>query len=192
MSVLFLNENESLLGVLSQQILQRWPRFVERPQYDRIVRMLQKELAQSVKPCTVLRAPSGSRAKFDQALVSFGYRLFYAEQQAGIHGFCSPDAPEVVDHCLHHLVRNSSADWIAVLSHDHAIAAALRDKKERGSRIAVVGFPEFLASDLLRVADRVFDVERDLDGFNCTLPRLEFSHLKNPDPFAGPQQSSRY
>jgi len=63
---------------------------------------------------------------------------------------------------------------ITLLSHDHFHAATLAQIVDAGGSIALIGFPEWLAPDLLALeGDRceVLDLERDVGAFSYRLAR---------------------
>jgi hypothetical protein len=63
---------------------------------------------------------------------------------------------------------------VAIFSHDHGYAPDLSAILMQGGTVSVIGFPEEMSSQLVRLQEQgaiIVDLERDIGAFDISLPR---------------------
>jgi len=167
---------ENIDNVLGHEILNRKPLPWDRLNYRRVREWLEKHFEQAVRLVGVLREGEGpSRAKhmkFANALHRIGVRVVFAESHAVVNSLCDPNAPELVDTVVADLISKTEASVICYGGHDFYASFPLRQRREAGSRVFALGFPEFVSTEVIATVEEVFDLENDIGGFAHPLPRL--------------------
>jgi hypothetical protein len=81
---------------------------------------------------------------------------------------------EFIKQQLRIIARFNRPCSVVILTHDHGYAPDLSAILMLGGNVAVVGFPEEMSPQLLRLAAqgaKIIDLERDLGVFDVRLPR---------------------
>lgn len=163
--------------VLGKDILGRRPLATQRPKWDRVLSQLATTLG-PLKPTFVLNGNQFAHGGpelfgFYRAIRHCGYRV---ECPCGTEG---DPVDAYIQKSVRTLARMQRPCSVALLSHDHGYAQDLNAVLMLGGQVTVVGFPEEMAPELLRLVDqgaRVIDLEREAYAFNVKLPRPHLAY----------------
>lgn len=160
-------------GVLGE-ILGHMPESNERPRWDRVKRFLPS----STKPVFAMNGEHFTEKAypFFRAMRYMGYDFQPVAPTERSATNEDPVDNYIADQLMAVLAEQVAgrAQHISLLSHDHFHATALGHVADAGGTIALIGFPEWMAPDLLALeGDRceVLDLERDVGAFSYRLPR---------------------
>ncbi|MGH7140227.1 MAG: hypothetical protein ACREHD_31195 [Pirellulales bacterium] len=160
-------------GVLGE-ILGHMPESNERPRWDRVKRFLPS----ARKPVFAMNGENFTKKAypFFRAMRCMGYDF-----KAVPPTECSSENEDPVDNFIADGLRDGVREQVAgrpqhvtLVSHDHFHAPILAQLVNAGGSVALIGFPEWIAPDLLALeGDRceVLDLERDIGAFSYRLPR---------------------
>lgn len=160
-------------GVLAG-ILGHVPESEERPRWDRVKRFLPS----SRKPVFAMNGEHFTQKvyPFFRAMAYMGYE-FKAVPPATRSSANEDPVDNYITECLEAALTAQvvgNPQHVTLLSHDHYHAAVLAKIVDAGGSVALIGFPEWLAPDLLALeGDRfeVLDLEWDVCAFSYRLPR---------------------
>ncbi|HVA48330.1 MAG TPA: hypothetical protein VNH11_18330 [Pirellulales bacterium] len=160
-------------GVLGE-ILGHMPESEERPRWDRVKRFLPS----TGKPVFAMNGEHFTEKaySFFRAMTYMGYDFKAVpptERSSTNEDPVDNYIKDRLDAALTEQVAGRP-QHITLLSHDHFHAVTLAQIVDAGGSIALIGFPEWLAPDLLALeGDRceVLDLERDVGAFSYRLPR---------------------
>lgn len=168
-------DGENIDATLGTSILQRRPQPDERPRWNRLLTFIGEHWDQPVKGLFFLAIDGDIPVPFVQALTAIGYKPIMLR-----------GAGKVVDIGIQktmEALRDRDAD-VVLVSHDADFVpqlTALTETPER--RTAIIGFEEFLSSELRRIPDvEFFDLEYGVGAFDTPLRRLRVIDIDAFDP----------
>jgi uncharacterized protein len=168
-------EFENLDATLGFQILKHKPQPYERPDVKLLLPRLKAVLGSPVAGTAILREGDGfgdvKKRKFAVVLIDAGIRVVWAETTARRRGIAI--SRDVVDDVTDFELRSCRASTVIAATHDYYAAQALHEQKEKGARVGILGFTEFISDRSAAIADFVLDLEYDVGVFNKPLPRLQ-------------------
>lgn len=168
-------DGENIDATLGMSILGRRPQPEERPRWNKLLAFVEREWHQGVRGLFFLAVDGDLPASFVQALVAIGYQPIMLRGEG-----------KVVDIAIQ---RTADAllertDDVVLVSHDRDFAPQLhRLAQTPDRRTAIMGFSEFVSSELRRIPDvQFFDLEYDVRAFTADLPRLRVIDIAEFDP----------
>lgn len=168
-------DGENIDATLGMSILGRRPHPEERPRWNKLLSFIERQWRQSVRGLFFLAVDGDLPASFVQALVAMGYQPIMLRGDG-----------KVVDIAIQ---RTADAllereDDVVLVSHDRDFAPQLQRLAETPERrTAIMGFSEFLSSELRRIPSvEFFDLEYDVHAFTAELPRLKVIDIADFDP----------
>ena len=170
-------DGENIDATLGNSVLGRRPHPEERPRWERVTSFVERQWGQPVTGLFFLNASNGQLpAAFVQALLAMSYRPV---PLAG-----RPDEKVVdvgIQRTLQALLDRHEAD-VVLCSHDADFAADLGALAGGERRLGVIGFDEFMSTQLRLDGVEVLDLEHDVRAFNTELPRTRIIPLDEFDP----------
>lgn len=174
-------DGENLDATLGVSVLGRRPASEERPRWERVLAFTSQVWEQPVKALFFLNASSGTLPmSFVQALTAIGLRPV---------PLSGPPGMKVVDVGIQRMldaIAERDAD-VVLGSHDGDFLPQVAALLERGRRVALLGFSEYMNSGYAALAPaglRVFDLEQDAKAFTSVLPRVRILDIEAFDPTA--------
>ena len=174
-------DGENLDATLGVSVLGHRPAPEERPRWERVLAFTQQVWEQPVKALFFLNASSGTLPMpFVQALTAIGLRPV---------PLSGPPGMKVVDVGIQRMLDAiGGRDGDVVLgSHDGDFLPQVTALLERGRRVALLGFSEYMNSGYAALAAdglQVFDLEQDAKAFRAVLPRVRILDIESFDPTA--------
>jgi uncharacterized protein len=169
-------DGENIDGALGG-ILDRKPESHERPRWQHIRDLAEREWAQPVRALFFINASRGLHAPFVQALLALGYRpipLSGRADQKVVDIAIQRTLGALVDRPGDVLLASHDADFAADM-------AALARSDDR--RVGLVVFSELVGQALREVPGiEVFDLEDHAHAFDVELPRVRVIPLDDYDP----------
>lgn len=172
-------DGENVDATLGMSVLGRRPDPEERPRWDRIMDFAQSLWQGEVKGLFFLNATSGQLPMgFVQALLAMD---FHPIPLAG------SVTEQVVDIGIQRMLEaiGDSGGNVLLVSHDGDYLTQVEHLLDAGHRVGVIGFTEFVSSQLGGLSSRglrVFDLEDELGAFQAPLPRVRIIPLASFDP----------
>jgi uncharacterized protein len=174
-------DGENLDATLGVSVLGHRPAPDERPRWERVLSFAQRVWGQQVKALFFLNASSGQLPMpFVQALIAMGLRPVPLSGPAGM---------KVVDVGIQRMlaaIAERDAD-VLLGSHDGDFLPQVQALLDRGGRVGVLGFPEYVNGGYAELAPaglEVFDLEHDALAFTRPLPRVRILDIEAFDPTA--------
>jgi uncharacterized protein len=170
-------DGENIDATLGSSVLGRRPNPEERPRWERVTSFAQQQWGQPVTGLFFLNASNGQLPHgFVQALLAMDYRPV---PLAG-----RPDEKVVdvgIQRTLQALLERDEAD-VVLCSHDADFVTDLHALIGEDRRLGVIGFHEFMSTQLVVDGISMFDLEHDVRAFNTELPRTRIIPLDEFDP----------
>jgi uncharacterized protein len=175
--VFLLVDGENIDMTLGQYILGGRPKPEERPRWERVLRMVEARWGTAPRGLFFLNVSRGMPWSFLTALRSLGLVPIPLTGKAD---------QKVVDIGIERTLealRERRGD-VMLCSHDADFAAGLAKLADGERRLGVLGFEEYVSSDLRDVPGvEVLDLEWDAGAFECgPLPRLRAVPIDEFDP----------
>ena len=174
-------DGENLDATLGVSVLGHRPAPEERPRWERVLAFAQSVWDQPVKALFFLNASSGTLPmSFVQALTAIGLRPV---------PLSGPPGMKVVDVGIQRMldaIGQRDAD-VLLGSHDGDFLPQVTSLLERGRRVGLLGFSEYMNSGYAALATsglQVFDLEQDAKAFKTILPRVRILDIEAFDPTA--------
>jgi uncharacterized protein len=172
-------DGENIDATLGNSILGGRPLPEQRPRWERVRDFAVRRWGGTCKPLFFLDASNGQLpSTFVQALLAMNFRPI---PLAG-----APDEKVVdiaITRTLEALLERQGN--VLLVSHDGDFARPVTALVERGRRVGVLGFQEFVSGAYKELASRgleLFDLEDDVRAFNVPLPRLRIVPIEEFDP----------
>ncbi len=173
-------DGENIDATLGMSVLDRKPSPEERPRWDRVLDAASEQWDQSAKGLFFLNGSNGHLPmSFVQALTAMDYTAI---------PLSGPQDVKVVDvgvqRTLEAIAQLDSGSVI-LASHDADFVPQIRALLAAGRRVGVIGFREFLSSQLHELEDEgleILDLEYDVHAFQVMLPRIRIISLDEFDP----------
>ncbi|WP_152353683.1 NYN domain-containing protein [Brachybacterium subflavum] len=169
-------DGENIDATLGLSVLGRRPHPEERPRWNTLLSFIQEHWSEPTHGLFFLAVASDLPASFVQALLAMGYTPIPLRGDG-----------KVVDIAIQRTLTalKDRASDVALVSHDRDFVdqmRALSEDEER--RLAIVGFREFMASDLRQVPRvEILDLEFDAGTFTSPLPRVRVIEIDEFDPY---------
>lgn len=175
--VYILVDGENIDMTLGQMILQARPRPDQRPRWERVARYIGQRFGKNVRPLFFLNASRGMPISFIAALQAMGY------VPVPLLGEADQSVVDVAILRTLEALRDRPGD-VVLASHDHDFAHALGAVAGPSRSVAVLGFEEFISSELRDLPHvEVIDLEHDADAFDGgPLPRVRVIPIDEFDP----------
>ncbi len=175
--VYILVDGENIDMTLGQMILQARPRPDQRPRWERVARYIGHRFGKNVRPLFFLNASRGMPISFIAALQAMGY------VPVPLVGEADQSVVDVAILRTLEALRDRPGD-VVLASHDHDFAQALGAVAGPSRSVAVLGFEEFISSELRDLPHvQVIDLEHDADAFDGgPLPRVRVIPIDEFDP----------
>lgn len=168
-------DGENIDATLGMSILGRRPQPEERPRWNKLLTFIEREWRQGVRGLFFLAVDGDLPASFVQALVAIGYQPIMLRGEG-----------KVVDIAIQRTAEALAerSDDVVLVSHDRDFAPQLQRLAQAPERrTAIMGFSEFLSSELRRIPDvQFFDLEYEVHAFTADLPRLRVIDIAEFDP----------
>lgn len=170
-------DGENIDMTLGAEILKARPRPEQRPRWERVADFAANHFERPMRSLFFLNASRGLPMTFVAALHAMGFVPVPLSGNA---------EQKVVDVAI-----NRTLDALAgrghdvmLASHDRDFADGLRALVEAGSRVAVLGFEEFVSGELRDVEGlEILDIEHDAEAFDgAPLPRVRVIPIDDFDP----------
>lgn len=157
-------------AVLGKNVLERKPGACERPRWDRV-----NEVVGAAKSCFVLNGAKFTPdvTPFYRALKLMGYEAAVAGTKGSLPGTGVDPVDEFIKDRLSAITGEEDVA-VAIATHDHGYAPALKAILEAGGSVTIIGFLEFLAPALMELRKHgavLLDLEHDIGAFACSLDR---------------------
>ena len=168
-------DGENIDATLGVSVLGRRPHSEERPRWNKLLQHAEEAWGQPVKGLFFLAVSDSLPIGFVQALIALGYTAI------PLRG-----AGKVVDIAIQRtaeaLVERESD--VMLVSHDKDFVPQMEELAATPDRrTALVGFREFMASDLQHIPGIEFhDLEYDVGAFTSPLPRVRVIEIDEFDP----------
>lgn len=168
-------DGENIDATLGTSILQRRPQPDERPRWKRLLGYLEDRWDQPVKGLFFLAIDGEIPIPFVQALTALGFQPIMLRGEGKVVDIGIQRTAEAL--------LNREAD-VVLASHDVDFAPHMQALAAEGSRVAVMGFEEFMSAELRAVNGmEVWDLEHEVAAFDAPLPRLRVIPIDEFDPF---------
>ena len=170
-------DGENIDATLGNSLLGRRPTPEERPRWERLTAYAEQVLEQPVTGLFFLNASHGSLpSAFVQALLAMDYRPI------PLSGTGDEKVVDIgIQRTLAALLDHDEAD-VLLVSHDADFVQQLARLVDGVRRVGVVGFREYVSSQLTALGVPVHDLEDDVRAFNQPLPRVRIIALDDFDP----------
>nr|WP_281282025.1 NYN domain-containing protein [Rarobacter incanus] len=172
-------DGENIDATLGMSVLGRRPNPDERPRWDRVAEFAAELWEQPATNLFFLNASSGQMPlNFVQALLAMDYR------PVPLAGDATEKVVDIgIQRTLDVLVGRPADVLLA--SHDGDFLPQLDALLDRGHRVGVIAFREFVSSQLAALSERgvtVYDLEHVVGAFTTQLPRVRIIPLDEFDP----------
>jgi putative heme uptake system protein len=169
-------DGENIDATLGSSVLGRRPEPDERPRWDRVLAYAERIWDQPVTGLFFLNASGGQLpTAFVQALVTLGFRPV---------PLAGDEHEKVVDLGIQRTLEAIAGldGDVLLCSHDGDFAPYLSPLLEGRRRAGLLGFREFMSSQLRALDLDIHDLEDDVHAFKTRLPRLRIIPLAEFDP----------
>ncbi|AXK46583.1 NYN domain-containing protein [Brachybacterium saurashtrense] len=168
-------DGENIDATLGVSVLGRRPHPEERPRWNKLLHYAETTWAQPAKGLFFLAVEDSLPSSFVQALIAMGYK------PVPLRG-----AGKVVDIAIQRTaeaLQTRPAD-VMLVSHDRDFVPQMASLAATvGRRTALIGFREFMATDLQEIPGIEFhDLEYDVAAFTSRLPRVRIIDIDEFDP----------
>lgn len=174
-------DGENIDATLGNNVLGRRPAPEERPRWERVTEFVEAGWQQPVTGLFFLNATNGSLpTTFVQALLAMDYRPVPLAGDGG--------EEKVVDvgiqRTLTAIAEDPNLD-VVLLSHDADFVPQMAALIDGQREVSIIGFREFVSSQLTSLGVKVYDLEDDVKAFKSRLPRTRVIPLSafNPADF---------
>ncbi|CAM3552003.1 NYN domain-containing protein [Micrococcus flavus] len=168
-------DGENIDATLGMSVLNRRPHPEERPRWQRVLAHVERAWGQPVRPLFFLAVEGEIPFGFVQALTTMGYQPILLKGSGKVVDIGIQRTAEAL--------LNREAD-VVLASHDVDFAPHMQALAAEGSRVAVMGFEEFMSAELRAVNGmEVWDLEHEVAAFDAPLPRLRVIPIDEFDPF---------
>lgn len=175
-STYLLVDGENIDATLGVSVLGRRPHSEERPRWNKLLQHAEEAWSQPVNGLFFLAVGESLPVTFVQALIALGYKAIPLRGEGKVVDIAIQRTAEAL--------ATREAD-VMLVSHDRDFApqmAQLAEDPDR--RVGLVGFQEFIASDLRAIPNlEFFDLEFDVAAFTSPLPRVRIIEIDEFDPF---------
>lgn len=170
-------DGENIDATLGNSVLGRRPAPEERPRWERVTQYVAEGWEQPVTGLFFLNASNGHLpAPFVQALLAMDYR------PVPLSGRSDEKVVDIgIQRTLEALLDHDDAD-VVLVSHDADFAPQLRQLVDGRREIAIIGFREYMSTQLTGIGVKFFDLEEDVQAFTLPLPRVRIIPLTEFDP----------
>ncbi|HEY0950999.1 NYN domain-containing protein [Nocardioides sp.] len=170
-------DGENIDATLGNALLGRRPSPDERPRWERVTAFAAQVLDQQVTGLFFLNASSGSLPQsFVQALLAMDYR------PVPLAGTAEEKVVDIgIQRTLVALAGHDEAD-VLLVSHDADFVQQLAGLVDGHRRVGLVGFREFMSTQLTALGLPLYDLEDDVKAFTQPLPRVRIIPLADFDP----------
>lgn len=172
-------DGENIDATFGISILGRRPNPDERPRWDRVREFAQTLWRQPVTALFFLNASSGQMpGSFVQALLAMDYRPL------PLSGALDEKVVDIGIQRTMAAIADRPGD-VLLASHDADFAEGLEQLLGGGRRVGVLGFREYLSTQISTLEDRglsFYDLEDDVKAFNAVLPRVRIIPIDSFDP----------
>lgn len=173
-------DGENIDATLGMSVLGRRPNPEERPRWDRILTYAAERSGGEARGLFFLNASSGQMPMgFVQALLAMGYRPI---------PLASDGDEKVVDVGIQktlEAIGERDEGNVMLASHDGDFIPQVAGLLNKGRRVSMLCFKEFLNSKLSEFTERgleIHDLETDIGAFTAPLPRIRIIPLHEFDP----------
>lgn len=174
-STYLLVDGENIDATLGISVLGRRPQSEERPRWNTVLQHAERAWEQPANGLFFLAVGETLPMNFVQALIAMGYRAIPLRGEGKVVDIAIQRTAEAL--------QERAAD-VMLVSHDRDFAPqmeALAATPDR--RTALVGFQEFMATDLRAIPGiEFYDLEYDVEAFTSTLPRVRIIEIDEFDP----------
>lgn len=174
-------DGENIDATLGLSVLDHRPAPDERPRWDRVLAAAAEQWGQPAKGLFFLNGSNGYLPmSFVQALAAMDYQAI---------PLSAPSTVKVVDVGIQRTleaIATRPSGSVILGSHDADFVPQIRALLEQGRKVAVVGFREFMSSQLHELEPlglEVLDLEYDVHAFTVRLPRIHIIPIEQFDPF---------
>ncbi len=174
-------DGENIDATLGLSVLDHRPAPEERPRWDRVLTTAAQIWDQPTKGLFFLNGSNGYLPmSFIQALTAMNYQPI---------PLSAPSTIKVVDVGIQRTldaIAHSPSGSVMLGSHDADFVPQLRTLLEMGRKVAVVGFREFMSSQLHELESlglEILDLEYDVHAFQVHLPRIHIIDLDDFNPY---------
>ena len=170
-------DGENIDATIGVSLLGRRPASEERPRWERVTAYAEQLLEQPATGLFFLNASNGHLPhSFVQALIAMGYR------PVPLAGSGDQKVVDVgIQRTLEALVDHDEAD-VLLLSHDADFVKQVAGLVDGRRRVGLIGFREFMSTQLTALGLPLYDLEDDVRAFNAPLPRVRIIPLDEFDP----------
>ncbi|NMA76407.1 MAG: NYN domain-containing protein [Actinomycetales bacterium] len=168
-------DGENIDATLGVSVLGRRPQPDERPRWNKLLHHAESSWRQPVKGLFFLAVEDSLPSGFVQALIAMGYKAVPLRGEGKVVDIAIQRTAEAL--------QDREAD-VMLVSHDKDFVPQMEDLAATvGRRTALVGFREFMASDLQDIPGIEFhDLEYDVHAFTSRLPRVRIIDIDEFDP----------
>lgn len=170
-------DGENIDATLGNSVLGRRPHPEERPRWERVTHFVEQGWGQPVTGLFFLNVSNGNLpTPFIQALLAMDYR------PVPLSGRSDEKVVDIgIQRTLDALLEHDDAD-VVLVSHDADFADHLRRLVDGRREIALIGFREYMSTQLTGIGVKFFDLEEDIAAFTQPLPRVRIIPLTEFDP----------
>jgi len=174
-------DGENIDATLGLSVLDHRPAPEERPRWDRVLASAGEQWGQPSKGLFFLNGSNGYLPmSFIQALAAMDYQAI---------PLSAPSTVKVVDVGIQKTldaIAQMPSGSVILGSHDADFVPQIRTLLEMDPKVAVVGFREFMSSQLHELellGLEILDLEYDVHAFQVRLPRIHIIDLEDFNPF---------
>ncbi len=170
-------DGENIDATLGNSVLGRRPAPEERPRWERVTAFAEQVLDQRATGLFFLNASGGHVPHpFVQALLAMDYR------PVPLAGSGDEKVVDIgIQRTLDALVDHDDAD-VLLVSHDADFVQSLVGLIDGHRRVGLIGFREFMSTQLTALGLPLYDLEDDVRAFTQPLPRVRIIPLADFDP----------
>ena len=168
-------DGENIDATLGVSVLGRRPHPEERPRWNKLLHHAETSWRQPVKGLFFLAVEDSLPSGFVQALIAMGYKAVPLRGEGKVVDIAIQRTAEAL--------QDRPAD-VMLVSHDKDFVPQMTDLAATPDRrTALVGFREFMATDLQDIPGIEFhDLEYDVHAFTSRLPRVRIIDIDEFDP----------
>lgn len=174
-------DGENIDATLGLNVLGHRPNPDERPRWDRIAEFSAEVWEQRLNSLFFLNASSGQMPMpFVQALLAMNYRPI------PLSGASHEKVVDMgIQRTLEAIAETDETASVLLASHDGDFIPQVEDLLDRGHRVGLLCFREFVNSQMAGLEEKglqFFDLEENVGAFNTILPRVRIIPISEFNP----------